>query len=133
MLTGTCQTVKLNRTFSGTRCDLYTIVFISLSLSFVSFQYSIQLIITASILRETLYKYSRKNRKVRILSQSHCAEKLEMRPIGDKKIKKSCTVPKTQRGDPIVSSGFLSYDKNGVTEKEDPLHHPKCAPWLPVQ
>ena len=37
---------------------------------------------------------------------------------GQKKSKKSCTVPKkTQRGDPIVSSSFVSYDKNGVTER----------------
>ena len=32
--------------------------------------------------------------------------------------KKSRTVPKkTQRGDPIVSSCFVSYDKNGLTER----------------
>ena len=32
--------------------------------------------------------------------------------------KKGRIVPKkTQRGDPIVSSGFVSYDKNGVTER----------------
>ena len=36
--------------------------------------------------------------------------------------KKSRTVPKkTQRGDPIVSSGFVSYDKNGVTEMGGPF------------
>ena len=55
-------------------------------------------------------------------------------PFGDKKKvrKKSRTVPKkTQRGDPIVSSGFVSFDKNGVTERGDPLRYPKCAPRLP--
>ena len=42
--------------------------------------------------------------------------------------KKSRTVPKkTQRGDPIVSSCFVSYDKNGLTERGDPLHYLKCA------
>ena len=48
---------------------------------------------------------------------------------GQKKIrKKSRTVPKkTQRGDPIVSSCFVSYDKNGLTERGDPLHYLKCA------
>ena len=41
-------------------------------------------------------------------------------PLGTKKNfrKKSRTVPKkTQRGDPIVSSCFVSYDKNGLTER----------------
>ena len=51
-----------------------------------------------------------------------------------KNSKKSRTVPKkTQRGDPIVSSGFVSYDKNGVTERGDPLHYLKCTPRLPIQ
>ena len=56
-------------------------------------------------------------------------------PLDTKKIrKKSRTVPKkTQRGDPIVSSGFVSYDKNGVTERGDPLHYLKCTPRLPIQ
>ena len=50
-------------------------------------------------------------------------------PLGTKKIsKKSRTVPKkTQRGDPIVSSCFVCYDKNGLTERGDPLHYLKCA------
>ena len=34
---------------------------------------------------------------------------------------------KTQRGDPIVSSCFVSYDKNGLTERGDPLHYLKRA------
>ena len=48
---------------------------------------------------------------------------------GQKKIsKKRRTVPKkTLRGDPIVSSCFVSYDKNGLTERGDPLHYLKCA------
>ena len=69
-----------------------------------------------------------------ILSQN--SKKLKGGPFGDKKKfrKKSCTVPKkTQRGDPIVSSGFVSYDKNGVTERGDPLHYLKYAPRLPIQ
>ena len=51
-------------------------------------------------------------------------------PFGDKKIfrKKSRTVPKKNlRGDPIVSSCFVSYDKNGLTERGNPLHYLKCA------
>ena len=49
-----------------------------------------------------------------------------------KSSKKSRNVPKkTQGGDPIVSSGFVSFDKNGVTERGDPLHYHKCAPRLP--
>ena len=88
---------------------------------------------------ETLKNFRKKtkNRRIRSLSQSHSAEKLERGdplgfsklqfavkyrkirrgdPLDTKKIsKKSRTVPKkTQRGDPIVSSGFVSYDKNGV-------------------
>ena len=80
-----------------------------------------------------------KNRKIRILSQSQSAEKLER---GDslgflklqfavkysknlkeetiwrqKKFKKSGTVPKKLKGDPIVSSCLVSYDKYGVTER----------------
>ena len=48
---------------------------------------------------------------------------------GQKKFrKKSRTVPKkTQRGDPIASSCFVSYDKNELTERGDPLHYLKCA------
>ena len=51
-------------------------------------------------------------------------------PFGDKKQfrKKSRTVPKKLKGDPIVSSDFVSYDKNEVTESGDPLHYLKCAP-----
>ena len=69
-----------------------------------------------------------------ILSQN--SKKLKGGPFGDKKKfrKKSRTVPKkTQRGDPIVSSGFVSYDKNRVTERGDPLHYLKYAPRLPIQ
>ena len=40
---------------------------------------------------------------------------------------------KTQRGDPLVSSGFVSYDKNEVTERGDALHYLKCTPRLPIQ
>ena len=90
------------------------------------------------------------------MSQSHSAEKLERGdPLGFSKLqfavkyrkirrgtlwmqkkisKKSRTVPeKTPKGDPIVSSGFVSYDKNGVTERGDPLHYLKCTPRLPIQ
>ena len=43
--------------------------------------------------------------------------------------KKSRTVPKkTQMRDPIVSSGFVSYNKNGETERGEPLHYLKCFP-----
>ena len=35
-----------------------------------------------------------------------------MGPFGDKKIQKSCTVPKNSKGDPIVPSGFVSFVKN---------------------
>ena len=51
-------------------------------------------------------------------------------PLGTNEIleKKSRKVPKkTQRGDPIVSSCFVSYDKNGLPERGDPLHYLKCA------
>ena len=47
--------------------------------------------------------------------------------------KKSHSAEKTQRGDPIVSSGFVFYDKNGVTERGDPLHYLKRTPCLPIQ
>ena len=30
-------------------------------------------------------------------------------------------VPKNSKGDPTVSSGFISYVKNGVTERGDPF------------
>ena len=67
------------------------------------------------------------------LSQN--SKKLKGGPFGDKKNfeKKSHSAEKTQRGDPIVSSGFVSYDKNGVTERGDPLHYLKYAPRLPIQ
>ena len=42
--------------------------------------------------------------------------------------KKSRTVPKEiKRGDPLVSADFVGYDKNGLTERGDPLHYLKCA------
>ena len=69
-----------------------------------------------------------------ILSQN--SKKLKGGPFGDKRKfrkKKSHSAEKTQRGDPIVSSGFVSYDKNGVTERGDPLHYLKYAPRLPIQ
>ena len=34
---------------------------------------------------------------------------------------------KIRRGDPLVSAGFVANDKNGLTEKGDPLHYLKCA------
>ena len=44
-------------------------------------------------------------------------------PLETKKSKKSRPVPKKiQKGDPIVSSGFVSYVKNGINERGDPLH-----------
>ena len=46
-------------------------------------------------------------------------------PFGDKKKtfrKVSRTVPKKFKGGPIVSSGFVSYVKNGINERGDPLH-----------
>ena len=44
-------------------------------------------------------------------------------PLVTKKFRKSCTVPKKiQRGDLVVPSGFVSYVKNLVHEREDPLH-----------
>ena len=81
---------------------------------------------------------------MKILKQSHSAEKLERGTLWafwnfrllqnikkleggtvwrQKKIlKKSRTVPnKNQRGDPVVPSGFVSYVKNWVHEKGDPL------------
>ena len=81
---------------------------------------------------------------MRILKQSHSAEKLERGDLlgflklqfaakyqktwrGDrlatkKNSKKSRTVPKkTQRGDPVVPSGFVSYVKNWVHQRGDPL------------
>ena len=47
--------------------------------------------------------------------------------------KKVAQCRKNSKGDPIVSSGFVSYDKNGVTERGDPLHYLKYAPRLPIQ
>ena len=50
-------------------------------------------------------------------------------PFGDKNFrKKVAQCRKKLKGGPIVSSGFVSYDKNGVTERGDPLHYLKCAP-----
>ena len=45
-------------------------------------------------------------------------------PLGTKKIfeKKSHSAENNSKGDPIVSSCFVSYDKNGLTERGDPLH-----------
>ena len=34
---------------------------------------------------------------------------------------------KIKRGDPLVSAGFVGYDKNGLTERGDSLHYLKCA------
>ena len=45
------------------------------------------------------------------------AERLEGGHLEDKKIEKSRTVPKKMKGDPLVSSGFVSYVKNGVNER----------------
>ena len=39
-------------------------------------------------------------------------------PFGDKKFEKNRVVPKKiQSGDPTVSSGFVSYVKNGMNER----------------
>ena len=88
---------------------------------------------------------------MRILSQSQSAEKLgrgdplgfsklqfavkyqknfKGGPFGDRKNfgKKVAQCRKKLKGDPRVSSGFVSYDKNGVTERGDSLHYLKCAP-----
>ena len=79
-------------------------------------------------------------RKLRIFSQSQeCRKTWKGRPFGlfqtsvcckiSKKLeggtlwrqkkfeKKSHSAEKNSKGDPIVSSGFVSYDKNGVTER----------------
>ena len=37
--------------------------------------------------------------------------------FGDKKLEKKRSVPKNSKGDPIVSSGFVSYVRNGANEK----------------
>ena len=52
--------------------------------------------------------------------------------FGDKKCEKKSHSAENN-SNPIVSSCFVSYDKNGVTERGDPLHYPKCAPRLPFQ
>ena len=54
---------------------------------------------------------------------------------GQKKIskKKSHSAEKNSKGDPIVSSCFVSYDKNGLTERGDPLHYLKCAASILVE
>ena len=75
----------------------------------------------------------KKKRKMRILKQSHSAEKLERGnalgflnfnllqnikkleagPFGDKKLrKKSHSAEKIQRGDPLVPPGFVSFVRN---------------------
>ena len=57
-------------------------------------------------------------------------KKLERGTLWDIKnfSKKSRTVPKKiKRGDPSVSAGFVGYDKNGLTERGDPLYYLKCA------
>ena len=41
--------------------------------------------------------------------------------------KKSHSAEKNQKGDPLVSAGFVGYDNNGLTERGDPLHYLKCA------
>ena len=84
--------------------------------------------------------FRKKIQKLRILKQSHSAEKLERGdplaflkfqfaakhqknlkggPFGDKKNREnSRTVPKNiQIGDPVVPSGFVSYVKNRVHER----------------
>ena len=54
---------------------------------------------------------------MRILKQSHSAEKLERgEPLATKKIEKKAQCPKNSN-DHIVSSGFVSNVKNGVNEK----------------
>ena len=34
---------------------------------------------------------------------------------------------KIKMGDPLVSVGFVGYNKNGLTERGDPLPYLKCA------
>ena len=41
--------------------------------------------------------------------------------------KKSHSAEKIKRRDPLVSAGFVGYDKNGLTERGDPLQYLKCA------
>ena len=56
-----------------------------------------------------------------LFQNSVCCEiskNLKWGPFGDKKIeKKSHSAEKDSIEDPMVSSGFVSYDKNGVTER----------------
>ena len=62
---------------------------------------------------------------MRILKQSHSAEKHRRRSFGlfetsllhIKKSRKSHSDEKSQRRDPTVSSGFISYVKNGINER----------------
>ena len=57
-------------------------------------------------------------------------QNLEGGPFGDKKNRKKSHSAEKNLGGPysLVPSGFVSYDKNGVTERGDPLHYLKCAP-----
>ena len=41
--------------------------------------------------------------------------------------KKVVQCRKNQKRDPLVSAGFVGYDKNGLTERGDPLQYLKCA------
>ena len=60
---------------------------------------------------------------MRILEVSQCRKTRKGGPFGEKNRKKSRTVPKkNQRGDPVVPSSFVSYVKNWVHERGDPLH-----------
>ena len=57
---------------------------------------------------------------------------MEGGPFGDKKTFEKKVAECRKNSNPIVSSCFVSYDKNGVNERGDPLHYPKCAPRLPL-
>ena len=49
-------------------------------------------------------------------------KKFEGGTLWRQKMKKNSIEPTIERKDPIVSSGFVSYVKNGVNEKGGPLH-----------
>ena len=56
-------------------------------------------------------------------------KKIQRGPFGTLKNfrKKVAQCRKNEKGDPLVSAGFVGYDKNGLTERGDPLQYLKCA------
>ena len=58
------------------------------------------------------------------------SKNLKVGPFGDRKNskKKSHSAEKIQRGDPVVPSGFVSYVKNWVHERGDPLTNSDAFP-----